>query len=120
MNIAAMGPLSWSRLCLLSLLVLVAGASSRGSQTVAPVQKVIELLKKLSAQVEADGKKEAAQYDKFSCFCKEQADEKLYAIEKSTAKIEELDAEITDLDALIASLADDIGKLTKKITMIEE
>jgi len=117
-NIAAMGPFSCSRLCLLSLLVLVAGASSRG--TVTPVQKVIELLKKLSAQVEADGKKEAAQYDKFSCFCKEQADEKLYAIEKSTAKIEELDAEITDLDALIASLADEIAKLTKQITKLEQ
>jgi len=87
---------------------------------VTPVQKVIELLKKLSAQVEADGKKEAAQYDKFSCFCKEQADEKLYAIEKSTAKIEELDAEITDLDALIASLADEIAKLTKQISKLEQ
>ena len=114
-----MGPLTCSRLCLLSLLVLVAGASSRGSQTVTPVQKVIELLKKLSTQVEADGKKEAAQYDKFSCFCKEQADEKLYAIEKSAAKIEELEAEIADLGALIASLAEDIGKLGKRIARIE-
>jgi uncharacterized coiled-coil DUF342 family protein len=86
---------------------------------VTPVQKVIELLKKLSTQVEADGKKEAAQYDKFSCFCKEQADEKLYAIEKSAAKIEELDAEIADLGALIASLAEDIGKLGKRIARIE-
>lgn len=84
-----------------------------------PVEKVIELLKKLSAQVEADGKKEAAQYDKFSCFCKEQADGKLYAIEKSTAKIEELDAEIEDLDALISELAKDIATLTKKITRLE-
>jgi len=118
-NIVAMSPFSSSgRLCLLSLLIFSAGAS-RATHKVTPVEKVIELLKKLSAQVEADGKKEAAQYDKFSCFCKEQADDKLYAIEKSTAKIEELDAEITDLDTLISSLASDIAVLTKKITNLE-
>merc|ERR1712045_1012240 len=90
----------------------------RATHKVTPVQKVIELLKKLSVQVEADGKKEAAQYDKFSCFCKEQADDKLYAIEKSTAKIEELDAELADLKALIADLDNEIATLTKKISKI--
>lgn len=64
------------------------------------------------------GKKRLQNTTSFSCFCKEQADDKLYAIEKSTAKIDELDAEITDLDALIADLASEIALLTKKISRI--
>ena len=43
-------------------------------RAVTPVEKVTELLKQLSADLEKEGKAEAAQYDKFSCFCKEQAD----------------------------------------------
>merc|ERR1719433_477103 len=62
--------------------------------------------------------KKRLQNIKFSCFCKEQADDKLYAIEKSTAKIDELDAEITDLKALIADLDNEIATLTKKISKI--
>mmetsp|Transcript_71408 Transcript_71408/g.165125 ORF Transcript_71408/g.165125 Transcript_71408/m.165125 type:complete len:905 (+) Transcript_71408:58-2772(+) len=86
---------------------------------VTPVDKVIELLTKLRAQVEADGKKEAAEYDKYACFCKEQADEKLYAIEKSTKLIGDLEAEITDLAADIASLGASIGQVADKIMDLE-
>merc|ERR1719217_537024 len=57
----------------------------------------------------AEGKDEAASYDKFACFCKEQADNKLYAITKSeeliktqTAKIKLLASEIDELNAAIA------------------
>ena len=52
----------------------------RGSTT--PVEQVIGLLEKLQAQIQEEGKAEAAAYDKFACFCKEQADNKQYAIEK--------------------------------------
>jgi len=88
----------------------VAGRDVAASK-VTPIEKVMELMKKLSAQVSAEGKKEAAQYDKFACFCKEQADEKLYNIEKSqkiikkqTAKISKLTTEITELNADINAL----------------
>lgn len=63
----------------------------------------------------AEGKKEAEQYDKFACFCKEQADEKLYAIEKSTAKIEKQTARINKLEGEIADLNTAINALTGKI-----
>merc|ERR1740127_346263 len=75
----------------------------------------MELMKKLSAQTEAEGKKEADQYDKFACFCKEQADDKLYAIEKSTAKIEKQTARINKLEGEIADLNTAINALTGKI-----
>jgi chromosome segregation ATPase len=83
------------------------------------MEKVIGLLKDLSAKVTAEGAKEAAAYDKYACFCKEQADEKLYAIEKSEAKIADLKAEIQQLDAEIAELNSEISDLSKKISKLE-
>jgi predicted nucleic acid-binding Zn-ribbon protein len=84
------------------------------------MQKVIELLKGLMSQLEADGKEEAAQYDKYACFCKEQADEKLYSIEKSDARIADLKATITALETSIALLNSEISGLSKKITGLEQ
>jgi len=89
------------------------------SAKVTPMEKVIGLLKDLSAKVAAEGKKEAAQYDKYACFCKEQADEKLYSIEKSDAKIADLKAEIEELSTAIAQLGKEIGDLSGKITKLE-
>merc|ERR1719482_292378 len=84
--------------------------SANTQQRVSPVEKVTELLEKLQAEVEAEGKSEAAAYDKYACFCKEQADNKQYAIEKfieqenilegkidaKQAKVDELDAEVQE------------------------
>merc|ERR1719482_243290 len=55
-------------------------------QRVNPVEKVTELLEKLQAEVEAEGKSEAAAYDKYACFCKEQADNKDIATLESEAE----------------------------------
>jgi len=86
---------------------------------VTPMEKVVGLLKDLSAKVAAEGKKEAAAYDKYACFCKEQADEKLYNIEKSEAKIADLKAEIKELDGEIAVLNGQISDLSKTISKLE-
>eukprot|EP00747_Dinoflagellata_sp_TGD_P143561 gnl/TRDRNA2_/TRDRNA2_176407_c1_seq2.p1 gnl/TRDRNA2_/TRDRNA2_176407_c1~~gnl/TRDRNA2_/TRDRNA2_176407_c1_seq2.p1 ORF type:complete len:693 (+),score=268.21 gnl/TRDRNA2_/TRDRNA2_176407_c1_seq2:88-2166(+) len=91
-----------------------------GAQKVTPVEKVIELLKKLSAQTAEEGKTEAKQYDDFSCFCKEQADEKLYNIEKSTAKLDKLAAKIAETESLIATLNGDISDLSKQKTSLDD
>merc|ERR1719478_189483 len=104
------------RPCAILFLCLTVGI--QGAK-VTPMEKVISLLKGLSTKVEAEGKKEAAQYDKFACFCKEQADEKLYSIEKSDAKIADLKAQIKKLDSEIAELNSDISDLSKKISKLE-
>lgn len=83
-----------------------------------PVSKVIELLKKVDAQVVEEGKAEAAQYDKYSCFCKEQVDNKLYAIETSEKVIQGLDAKIQELQGDINALSNEIGALGRKITSL--
>merc|ERR1719329_70868 len=104
------------RPCVCILICLAVGSQA---SKVTPMEKVIQLLKDLSTKVAAEGKKEAAQYDKFACFCKEQADEKLYNIEKSDAKIADLKAEIKKLDSEIAELNSDISDLSKKISKLE-
>jgi len=69
-------------------------------------------MKKLSAQITEEGKVEAEQYDKYACFCKEQADEKLYNIEKSEGIIKKQTAKISKLETEIAELNADINELT--------
>merc|ERR1719326_1104627 len=104
-----------SSMRLLSCLLLSSCLASQGAK-VTPMEKVITLMKDLSAKVAAEGKKDAEQYDKFACFCKDQADEKLYSIEKSDAKIADLDSEIKELDAAVAGLNSEISKLSKLIS----
>merc|ERR1719316_1865728 len=101
---------------------LLAGVShaAGNADKVTPVDKVIELLKKLSAKTAEEGKAEAKQYDDFSCFCKEQADEKLYNIETSTAKLEKLAAKISELEGEIAKLNSDISDLSTEISGFED
>lgn len=98
---------------LLALCAAVVDASS-----VTPVEKVTELLSDLSKTIEKEGKAEAVAYDKYACFCKEQADGKQYAIEKSTEKIGhltdvigKLTTEISDLDARIQHLGEEASRL---------
>jgi len=67
------------------------------------------LLEKLKEECAAEAQEDAKTYDEFACFCKEQADDKLYAITNSkkiikdaTAKIKLLGAEIDGLNQEIA------------------
>merc|ERR1719183_1433889 len=97
---------------------VLAGATGRNAVT--PVERVISLLTKLSAQVQAEGVAEAASYDKYACFCKAHADSKQYEIAKSDKKIKELDAEITFLSSEITQLDDDVSKNKKEVTKEEK
>lgn len=102
-----------------ALLVLVnvldksQGASLHGSarlkHTVTPIQKVVELLTGLMTKIEEEGKAEAKQYDNFACFCKEQADSKLYQIETSRKKIAKLNATIDGLNEIYPTLTSEIS-----------
>jgi len=90
-----------------------------------PVARAVSLLGKLEAQIQNEGKKEAAEYDKFSCYCKDQADNTLYAIETSREKIKVLEAELAKLDADITELAGDkkksiVGSIEKLEILIKE
>merc|ERR1719486_235886 len=81
------------------LFLLPAALCADAQQKVNPVEKVITLLEKLQGEIEEEGKTEAAAYDKFACFCKEQADDKQYAIEKAIEAENMLSARISDHEA---------------------
>jgi len=110
--------------------LLAAACLTTGSlaDDVSPVEKVIQMIADLQAQVINEGKAEATTYDKFACFCKDMTNEKTEAItagetqkEELTSTIgelsarrEELDQQIADLTATIADLAKQMDEATKK------
>jgi len=86
-----------------SLLLAAICVASTDASAVNPMEKVVKLLKDLQAKVEKQGTLEATQYDKYACFCTNQAKFKAAAIAKSTAEIAEMDADLADLTADITA-----------------
>ena len=100
-------------------LLLIAALGADTAQKVNPVEKVTSLLEKLQAEIEAEGKSEAEAYDKFACFCKEQADNKQYAIEKFIEQENMLKAQIEEKETTKAKLDSEIVDLKKEIDTLE-
>jgi hypothetical protein len=73
-----------------------------------PVANVVKLITRLETKIKKEGATEAAAYDKFACFCKEQADEKLFSITKKKGRIAELSAIIKKCKADIESFTSDM------------
>ena len=99
-----------------------AAAKAAKEAKMAAVNKVITMLEDLSAQVLAEGEKEAAGYNKFACFCKDSTQEKSDAITKGEddkadliARIESLSEKRDDLDEKIEQLTDDIAVAEKEL-----
>merc|ERR1740138_152329 len=66
----------------------------QGGSKVTPVEKVIQLLEDLKAEVVADGEAEAKTYDEYACFCKDTTGKKSDSILSGQDNIESLSAEI--------------------------
>mmetsp|Transcript_7072 Transcript_7072/g.13132 ORF Transcript_7072/g.13132 Transcript_7072/m.13132 type:complete len:694 (+) Transcript_7072:40-2121(+) len=97
---------------------VVATVQLEGSGT--PIDKVVKLLGRLRENLQEEGAREAASYDKYACFCKEQANNKLVHIEQSSTTIEELDASVKALGSEITSLDTDVVKLKETIKKEKE
>jgi len=102
-----------------SFLIAMTLLGATNAAQITPVESVINLLEKLEKQTMEEGKAEAAGYDKFACFCKEQADEKLYSITKAGQKIELLTAEIDSLAGDITNLNSEIATLNTDISNLQ-
>merc|ERR1719156_521690 len=83
---------------LLAVACLTTG-SLGASDDVSPVEKVIQMIADLQAQVINEGKAEATTYDKFACFCKDMTNEKTEAIQAGETQKEELTTTIGELSA---------------------
>merc|ERR1719253_1363898 len=63
---------------------------------VTPIEKVIDLIQGMKDEVEADGKSEAAGYDKFACFCQSTTTKKSDSVKSGNDKIGSLSSNIAD------------------------
>jgi hypothetical protein len=86
---------------------------------VTPVEKVITLLEKLKEETAAEAQEDAKTYDEMACFCKEQADNKFYAITKSKALIKEQAAKIKLLTSEIDGLNQEIQAMKEHKAELE-
>jgi len=93
--------------CVVCLAVLAGAAAVE----VTPVEKVINLIAGMRDEVVADGKKEAAAYNEFACFCKKTTDTKSTSVQKGTKKIGVLSADIADKTQ---EQADDSSELAQR------
>jgi len=104
---------------MLGFVLLVAAWAADTHQKVNPVEKVTTLLEKLQGEIEAEGKAEAEAYDDYACFCKDQADDKQYAIEKFIQQENVLKGKIEDKTARKASLDQEIAEHNEEIQKLE-
>jgi len=81
-----------------------------------PVQRVVFLLKKMKAELEAEQAKEAELYDKMVCWCQTNDKEKTKAVDDEDTRISELEAEIEQRTVLSGKLLVLIDKLKAEIT----
>jgi len=98
-----------------------ADAKAAKDKKMAAVNKAVELMESLQAQVLEEGEAEAKTYEKFACFCKDTTKEKVEAIQKGedskaelSATIEELTTNREDQDLLIREKQDEIAKLEEE------
>mmetsp|Transcript_54427 Transcript_54427/g.160057 ORF Transcript_54427/g.160057 Transcript_54427/m.160057 type:complete len:750 (-) Transcript_54427:30-2279(-) len=97
-------------------------AAAANKSKSAAVEKAVLLLETLSAQVMKEGEVEAASYNEFACFCKDNTKEKTEEIQTGTDEQQELMAEIKKLsndrdedDDTIQDCVDDIKKTEEEV-----
>lgn len=88
--------------------------SFRVSSSVTPLKKVITLLEKLEAEIQADGSTEAASYDTFACFCKDKTKAVSDSITAGNDNIASLSATLKDKTAEKASKTTELADRKKK------
>lgn len=100
--------------CVIILAMLAGVAAQPGEMEGAtPMSKVTDLIEGLKKEVEEEGVAEAASYNKFSCFCKDETMKKSESVEKGQLNIDELSATIEEKTAERESLKKDIVELTQ-------
>jgi len=80
-----------------------------------PIQRVVSLLKKMKAELEAEADKESEMYDKMVCWCETNEKEKTKAIADADAKDKELQAEIEIRAARFGELATEIAHMKEQL-----
>lgn len=80
-----------------------------------PISKVVHLLQGLQEEVETEGQREKALYDKFMCFCKENDGQLKSDVANQRAHISELESLLQELTASNTQLEQEITELQQDI-----
>jgi chromosome segregation ATPase len=109
-----MKPMSTAIVLFLATVPLLTDASRAASTSRSPkVEKVVELLKDLQANLEADEKREQQMYDKYACWCETITHKKAEAIIEAKETMRTLGQEILSLKGKVATLTSEIEQLLK-------
>jgi hypothetical protein len=101
-------------LCLVAVASIVAADLSRDANG-SPVEQVVQLLTKLKAAAESDGKVEQQVYDKYACWCEKTSKRKADDIVTADADLRSLGQRILKLKGKVATRAAEIAELTENI-----
>merc|ERR1719277_375305 len=94
-----------------ALLWLALPAWARASQSVAGVQKVIQMLTDMTAKAIQESKDEQVAFAEFETWCSQEGANLASNIAKSGDEIDQLSASIGQLGGQISTLADNIAQL---------
>merc|ERR1719160_650769 len=73
-----------------------------------PIRKIVRLMQDMSAEIEAEKKKEAELFEKFMCICNEYPAELQTSIEGNAKDIESLSSKVEEESALKSKLAEEL------------
>jgi hypothetical protein len=94
---------------------LAAAAAAGRDEVAGPLEKVVNLLKDLKAQIDGDAKVEEKMYNKYACWCEEASQKKATAIEASQGQLKEAGQTILQLKGEIATLDAEMKRLDKQM-----
>merc|ERR1719478_271078 len=103
------------------ILFLVAGASaltydaSDKAWGVNPITKVVNMLKEMNSELQAEADNEEALYEKMGCYCETNRKEKTTAISNAEQAVKDLTSLIEENNAKSAILTTEVETLTKEI-----
>jgi len=92
-------------------LILAAGANAvaeKEAVSANPIRKVVTMLQKIEAKVQAEAKTEEELYDKYMCYCKTGSSDLEASISSSDAKIPEVESAIASAEAQKKQLEADL------------
>jgi len=92
-----------------------AWSTELNNEGVSPIKRVVGLIQKMKAELEAEAANEAEMYDKMVCWCETGVKEKTKAIADADATMIDLESEIQARAANVGSLSANIENMKKQI-----
>merc|ERR1740138_884517 len=96
------------RLALVLALSLRCAQASDEQAMANPIRKVVNMLQKMQAKVQAEGEKEAALFEKYMCYCKNSGGDLSKSIADAETRNPQLESDIKAGEATLVQLKEDL------------